>query len=48
MNFRDKTRDVISYYHSIRKRDDGLDRVLKTLAITAGITVIAMLVWLLG
>lgn len=48
MNFRDMTREDISHYNSIRKRDDGLDRVLKTLAITAGITVIAMLVWLLG
>ena len=48
MNFRDMTREDISYYNSIRKRDDGLDRALKTLAIPAGITVIAMLVWLLG
>ena len=48
MNFRDMTRDDISYYNSIRKRDDSLDWILKTLAITAGITVIAMLVWLLG
>ena len=48
MNFRDMTREDISYYNSIRKRDDGLDQILKTLAITAGITVIAMFVWLLG
>lgn len=48
MNFRDMTRDDISYYNSIRKRDDGLDLVLKTLAITAVVMVIAMFVWLLG
>lgn len=48
MNFRDMTRDDISYYNSIRKRDDGLDWVLKNLAITAGVIVTAMFVWLLG
>lgn len=48
MNFRDMTREDISYYNSIRKRDDGLDWVLENLAITAVVIVIAMFVWLLG
>lgn len=48
MNFRDMTREDISYYNSIRKRDDGLDRVLINLAIAAGVIVIATFVWLLG
>lgn len=48
MNFRDMTREDISYYNSIRKRDDGLDWVLKNLAITAGVIVIATVIWLLG
>jgi hypothetical protein len=48
MNFRDMTREDISYYNSIRKRDDGLDWVLKNLAITAGVIVIATIIWLLG
>ena len=48
MNFRDMTSEEISYYNSIRKRDDGLDWVLKNLAITAGVIVIATIIWLLG
>ena len=48
MNFRDMTREDISYYNSIRKRDDGLDWVLKNLAITAVVIVIATIIWLLG
>ncbi len=48
MNFRDMTHEDISYYNSIRKRDDDLDWILRNLAITAGVIVIAMLVWILG
>lgn len=47
MNFRDMTRDEISYYNRIRKRDDGLDWVLRNLTIAAGIVIVALSIWLI-
>ena len=47
MNFRDMTPEEGREYDKLMYKSD-FDWVLKNLAITAGIVVIAMLVWLLG
>lgn len=44
MNFLDMSRDDLSYYNQIRRRDDDLSWLLKNLAILTVAVVIAALI----